>query len=119
MDSSDPPEEIGIRFNGVGPDGFVEGFYANIGGNRNNPNWWVKMAAKVQDLMDVRIRLNDVSLVDDPAGPNGADPARPDFFWDGTPPNGYLVSRSVIISNVSWDDNRVPPLDFTLRRARI
>jgi hypothetical protein len=117
-DASDPPVEIGIRFNGVGKDGFVEGFYADIGGNRNNPNWWAKMTVRVQDAMDVRIKLNDASLVDDPAGPNGEDPARPDFFWDGTPPSGDLVSRSIIISNVSWDDDRVPPLHFKLMRAR-
>jgi hypothetical protein len=38
------------------------------------------------------------------------DPARPDFFWN----KGDLVSRPVIISDVSFTDR----LNFPLTRAR-
>lgn len=109
-DTSDPPEEIGIRLNGVGKDGFMEILYADIPGNSWNQNRLNQFMARAQDMIDVRIPLTDPSFVDDPAGPNGADPARPDFFWDG----GDLVARSVIISDVTFTD----VLNFTLTRAR-
>lgn len=120
-DASDPPVEIGIRLNGCGPNGFVEGYYADITGNRNNPQWWAKMTARVQDMIDVRIRLDDDQFKEDGVvvDPDAlTDPARPDFFWDGDPPNGYLVARTILISDVSWDDGRVPPLQFTLSKVR-
>lgn len=108
-DTSEPPEEIGIRFNGVGKDGFFEVIYADIPGNSWNQNRLNMFTARAQDLIDVRVPLSDPSLVNDPAGPNGSDPARPDFFWDG----GDLVARSIIISDVSFDG----VLYFTLTRA--
>jgi hypothetical protein len=109
-DASDPPVEIGIRLNGVGKDGFMEVLYADIPGNSWNANRLAKFTERAQQLIDVRIPLTDPSLIDDPAGPNGSDPARPDFFWDA----GDLVSRPVIISDVSFTD----VLNFTLTRAR-
>jgi len=120
-DTSDPPEEIGIRLNGVGDGGFLEVIYADVPGNSWNPNRLTKLTERVQDLIDVRIRLDDEQfkeggVVVDPDAL--VDPARPDFFWDGTPPNGYLVARSIIISDVTWDTSRTPPLNFTLTRAR-
>ena len=107
-DTADPPEEIGIRLNGVGPGGFFEVLYADIPGNSWNQNRLNKFVQKAQELIDVRIPLDDPSLVDDPDAL--ADPARPDFFHD----NGDLVSRSVTISDVTFTDR----LNFTLTRAR-
>lgn len=109
-DTSDPPEEIGIRLEGVGKDGFFEILYADIPGNSWNQNRLNKFAERAQQLIDVRTPLTDPSLTDDPAGPNGSDPARPDFFWD----NGDLVARTVIISDVTFNGQ----LSFTLTRAR-
>ena len=107
-DTADPPEEIGIRLNGVGKDGFMETLYADIPGNSWNQNRLNKFTQRAQDLIDVRIPLSDPSLVDDPDAL--VDPARPDFFHD----SGDLVSRSVIISDVTFTDR----LNFTLTRAR-
>ena len=107
-DTSDPPEEIGIRLNGVGKDGFFEVLYADIPGNSWNQNRLRIFTERAQDLIDVRIPLNDPSLVDDPDALT--DPARPDFFHDA----GDLVSRPVIISDVTFTDR----LNFTLTRAR-
>lgn len=104
----DGPDEIGIRLNGVGKDGFVEVLYADIPGNSWNQNRLNKFAERAQELIDVRIPLTDPSLVDDPDALT--DPARPDFFHD----TGDLVARSVIISDVSFTDR----LNFTLTRAR-
>lgn len=113
--------EIGVRFNGVGENGFFEILYADIPGGSWNQNRLNKFTVTAQeDFIDVRIPLDDPSLVDDENGPNGVDPARPDFFWDTDPPNNDLVARSIIISDVSFDDT-VPPaghLNFTLTRAR-
>lgn len=116
-DQSDPPDEIGIRLNGVGKDGFMEIIYADIPGGSWNKNRLNKFAERAQQMIDVRIRLDDDmfkedGVVVDPAALT--DPARPDFFWDGTPPNGYLVARSIIISDVTFTDR----LNFTLTRAR-
>lgn len=116
-DTSDPPVEIGIRLNGVGKDGFMEVLYADIPGGSWNQSRLNKFTERAQQLIDVRIRLDDdvfkeEGVVVDPAALT--DPARPDFFWDGVPPNGYLVARSVIISNVTFTDR----LNFTLTRAR-
>lgn len=106
-DTSEPPEEIGIRLNGCGKDGFLEFFYA---AGAWTPQRLAMYTVNAQNAIDVRIPLDDPSLVDDPAGPNGSDPARPDFFWD----SGDLVSRSVILSDMTFTDR----LDFTLTRAR-
>ena len=115
-DTSEPPEEIGIRINGVGKDGFMEVLYADIPGNSWNQNRLDLFTARAQDMIDIIIPLDDPSLVDDPAGPNGEDPNRPDFFWDGTPPNGDLVSRPILISDVFFIEP-IGPLMFTLTRA--
>ena len=113
--------EIGVRFNGVGENGFFEVLYADVPGNSWNQNRINKFTRIAQeDYIDIRIPLDDPSLVDDENGPNGVDPARPDFFWDTSPPNNDLVARPIIISDVSFDDT-VPPdghLSFTLTRAR-
>lgn len=109
-DNANPPNEIGIRIEGVGKDGFIEVLYADIPGNSWNANRLAKFADRAQQLIDIRIPLTDPSLVDDEAGPNGADPARPDFFWD----SGDLVARPIIISDVSFDG----VLNFVLTRAR-
>ncbi len=102
-------DEIGIRLLGVGKDGIIEILYADIPGNSWNQNRLNKFTERAQDLIDYRIPLGDPSLVDDPDAL--VDPARPDFFHDG----GDLVARPVIISDVSWDGER---LNFTLTRAR-
>ena len=95
---------------GVGPGGVLTVNYADIPGNSWNNNRLNKLVAKVQDLIDVRIPLDDPSLVDDPDAL--VDPARPDFFHEG----GDLVSRSIIISDVSFD-NVNDILNFKLSRA--
>lgn len=100
-------EEIGIRLNGVGKDGFFEVLYADIPGQSWNQNRLDKFAERAQVLIDVRIPLADLPT-DDPA--KTTDPARPDFFHDGND----LVARPIIISNVSFTDR----LNFTLTRAR-
>lgn len=112
-DTADPPEEIGIRLNGCGKDGFMEILYADIPGNSWNQNRLNKFMARAQDLIDVRIPLDsdvfkEEGIVVDPDAL--VDPARPDFFHDG----GDLVSRSIIISDVTFDT----VLNFTLTRAR-
>ena len=61
-DTADPPVEIGIRLNGCGPDGFIEGYYADIPGNRNNPIWWDKMTQRVQDMIDVHDSVGPAPL---------------------------------------------------------
>lgn len=99
--------EIGIRLNGVGKDGFFEVLYANIPGNSWNQNRLNLFTQRAQQLIDYRIPLADLPA-DEPT--KTVDPARPDFFWDGTD----IVSRSVIISDVSFTDR----LNFTLTRAR-
>lgn len=107
-DNADPPNEIGIRIEGIGKGGLdYEILYADIPGNSWNANRLAKFAARAQQLLDVRIPLTDPELVDDPDGPNGADPARPNAFWDG----GDLVYRNVEISNVHFTDRLI----FTLR----
>ena len=116
-DTSDPPEEIGIRLNGCGKDGFIEVLYSEIPGSSWNQNRLDKFAERAQQLIDVRIRLDDDvfkegGVVVDPDALT--DPARPDFFWDGEPPNGYLVARTVLISDVTFTDQ----LNFTLTRVR-
>lgn len=112
-----PTNETGIKFVGVGQYGTIEVMYADIPGGSWNQNRLNKFMQRAQDEIDVRIRLDDdvfkeEGVVVDPDALT--DPARPDFFWDGTPPNGYLVSRSIIISNVTFTDR----LNFTLTRAR-
>ena len=109
----DLADEDGLRLRGAGHDGtgYLTIMYGDIPGNSWNANRLKKFAERAQDLIDYRIPLSDPSLVDDPAGPNGEDPARPDFFWD----SGDLVSRSVIISDVEYLDFQ---LTFTLTGAR-
>jgi hypothetical protein len=112
-DTSDPPEEIGIRLNGVGKDGFMEILYADIPGNSWNQNRLNKFTLRAQDMIDVRIPLDDPQFMEEGVvvDPDAlVDPARPDFFWD----SGDLVSRTIIISDVSFTDR----LNFTLTRAR-
>jgi len=104
-----PTNETGVRLIGVGKTGVVEIMYADIPGNSWNQNRLNKFAERAQQLIDVRIPLNDPEFVDDPAGINGSDPGRPDFFWDG----GDLVARSIIISNVTFTDR----LNFTISRT--
>ena len=107
----DPADEDGIRLLGVG-DGIGTFMYSDVPGNSWNPQKLGRAQVYVQEnLIDVRIPLTDPSLVDDPHGPNGVDPARPDFFWD----DGDLVSRPVIISDVTFENEQ---LNFTLTRAR-
>ena len=112
-DGSDPPEEIGIRLNGCGKDGFMEILYADIPGNSWNQNRLNKFTARAQDLIDVRIPLDSDVFKEDgvTVDPDAlVDPARSDFFWD----NGDLVARSIIISDVLFDT----AVNFTLTRAR-
>jgi hypothetical protein len=110
----DPTDEDGLRLRGAGHDGtgYLTVIYANIPGNSWNQNRLDLFTGRAQQLLDFRIPLDDPSLIDDPAGPNGSDPARPDFFWD----SGDLVARPVIISDVTYSEEA--GLSFTLTRAR-
>jgi hypothetical protein len=112
-DTSDPPEEVGIRLNGVGKDGFMEILYVDIPGNSWNKNRLKLFTGRAQDMIDVRIPLDDPQFMEDGVvvDPDAlVDPARPDFFWD----SGDLVARPVIISDVTFTD----VLNFVIRRAR-
>jgi len=111
MSLTDPPVEVGIILNGIGPGGSLSILYTDIPGNSWNKNRLNKFVTKVQDMIDVRTPLDDPNLVDDPHGPNGVDPARPSFFWD----SGDLVARSIIISDVTFSAD---VLNFTLTRAK-
>ena len=107
----DPTDEDGLRLIGAGKDGILTVMYSDIPGNSWNQNRLDKFMQRAQELIDVRIPLNDPSLADDENGPNGVDPARPDFFWD----NGDLVARPIVIENVTFENNM---LNFTVRRNR-
>ena len=114
LDSSDPPEAIGIRFDGVGPNGFVEVLYSQINGNGWNANRLTKIRNFIQNLCDVRIPLDDPQFMEDGevVDPDAlVDPARPDFFHD----NGDLVARSIIVEPIVVVDG-IPRL--AVRRAR-
>jgi hypothetical protein len=100
-----------LELRGVGPNGLIRIDYTDIPGNSWNQNRLNKLVAKAQDLIDVRIPLNDPSLADDPDAL--VDPARPDFFHDA----GDLVARSIIISDVTFD-NVENKLNFTLSKAK-
>jgi hypothetical protein len=102
----DGQEEIGIRLNGVGKDGYFEVLYADIPGNSWNANRLGMFTQRAQDLIDYRIPLTDLP-VDHPD--RVTDPSRPDYFHD----SGDLVARPVFISGVAWDGNR---LDFVLSK---
>lgn len=99
-------EEIGIRLLGVGANGIIEVLYKDIPGNSWNQNRLNQFTQRAQNFIDQRIAKTSLST-DDPA--RLEDPARPDFFWDGND----LVARPILISNVSWDGNK---LNFTLTR---
>lgn len=99
--------ETSLTLYGVGPNGVLHINYADIPGNSWNQNRLNKLVDRVQELIDVRIPLNDPSLVGDPDAL--VDPARPNFFHDG----GDLVSRAIVIEDVSFDGTK---LNFTLRK---
>ena len=108
--------EVGVRINGIGKDGFMEILYANIPGGSWNPQRLEKFRQIAQeDFIDVRTPLDDPSLVDDEFGPSGVDPATVEpyatwgnFFWDTAGPNNHLVARPVIIHDVSFDPDFPP-----------
>ena len=94
-------DELGIRVNGIGKNGFMEVMYADIPGSSWNQNRLNKFMERAQDEIDLRIDLNDTELASDPDAQT--DPARPDFFHDTAGSANDLVSRPVIISNVRFD----------------
>jgi hypothetical protein len=106
-DTSDPPEEVGVRLEGVGEGGFFEVLYADIPGNSWNQNRLNKFVVRAQELIDQRILRTDLPA-DDQA--RLADPARADWFWDGND----VVHRPIIISEARFNGT----LDFTLRKVR-
>ena len=97
-----------LELRGVGPRGVIHIEFASIPGNGWNQNRLNKLTEAVQNLIDVRIPLNDPSLADDPDAL--VDPARPDFFHDG----GNLVARPVTISDLAFIDGKIT---FTLSRT--
>lgn len=62
----------------------------------------------LQNDIDVRIARSQLPQEDEA---RQSDPNRPDFFWD----KGDLVSRSVIVEDVVWDEQTYA---VSLRRAR-
>ena len=66
----------------------------------------IKLA--LQTLLDYRVPRS--SMPDDEPTKT-ADPAQPNFFWDG----GDIVARSVIVEAAVWDGER---FSVTLKRAR-
>jgi hypothetical protein len=108
----DPADEDGLRLIGAGKTGVLEVLYSDIPGNSWNQNRLNKFTERANQLLEYRIPLTDPSLADDPAGPNGSDPARPDFYWD----NGDLVSRSVVVSEPTFIDG---VLNFVVTDARL
>ncbi len=106
--------EIGIRLHGAGSNnsGIAEVLYADVAGNPDPAIWNTAKLSNfeslMQDKIDVRIKLNDPSLSEDPVG--STDPGREDFFYEG----GDLVSRSVIFSKASFE---APRMSFEIRRA--
>lgn len=66
-----------------------------------------------QSWLDKVIKLKDLPA-DDPDKTPGTD--TPWKFWRGTGGNAEIVYRSVIIKDVTWDENATPPLNFTLQR---
>lgn len=107
-DTSDPPEEIGIRIEGS-PRGDFEILYSQIPGNSWNQNRLDKFMERAQELMDLRIPLADLPA-DDPD--KTIDPGLPNLFHDGTD----LLSRNIVISNISYTEGI--GLRFTLTRIR-
>lgn len=107
----DPADEDGLRLLGAGKTGTLEVMYADIPGASWNQNRLNKFVEHANQLLQYRIPLTDPSLADDENGPNGVDPGRPDFFWDG----GDLVSQSVVVENATFVDG---VLNFTVRRNR-
>jgi len=110
----DPTDEDGLRLRGAGHDGtgYLTIMYTDIPGNSWNQNRLNMFTARANQYLEHRTPLTDPSLVDDPAGPNGSDPARPNFFWDG----GDLVAKPVVISDVTYSEEA--GLNFATTRVR-
>lgn len=110
VENRDPADEDGLRLLGAGSSPVITILYADIPGNSWNQNRLDKFRDRAQALLDVRIPLNDPSLVDDPDALT--DPARPDFFHDA----GDLVARTIAISVVTYSAQ--DGLNFRLERVR-
>src|SRR5210317_2053738 len=91
LEDRDPADEDGLRLLGAGPSGVLEILYADIPGNSWNANRLAKFEERANQLLTKRQPI--ASLPDDDPDKT-TDPARPDFFWDGSD----LVARPVIIS---------------------
>ena len=85
-----------LHINGVGKDGFVRVYYADVPGNSWNQNRLNKGIEALQNLIDQRTLRTDLPA-DDPA--RISDPARPDWFWEGSD----IVARPVVVSDPVWD----------------
>jgi len=96
-DGSNPPVEIGIRINGVGKDGFIQVLYSEIPGNSWNQQRLNRFRDQGQLLIDERTLRTDLDP-DDPA--RLADPALPNWFWDGTD----IVARPYLLGTVTFTD---------------
>jgi len=110
----DPTDEDGLRLRGAGhdPSGYLTVMYTDIPGNSWNQNRMNKFMERANQFLEYRIPLTDPWLADDENGPNGVDPARPDFYWDA----GDLVSKPVELLDVTYSAQT--GLSFTLRRTR-
>lgn len=94
-----PEDEDGIRVYGLGPSGLVQLLYEDIPGNSWNVNRLNKLIERANQAFEVRIPLSDPSLVDDEHGPNGTDPNRENFYWEG----GDLVALPARIILIDYN----------------
>jgi hypothetical protein len=90
-------------------------FYADFPQTDDTPEKKVqRIIDNVQrQFLDTRIKLSD--LPDDDPDKN-TDPGLPHLFHEGQGGNAELVSRSIVIEDVTWDDNATPPLQVSFRR---
>ncbi len=101
-------EPVGTQMLGAGRTGEITIMYDDISGNTGNAAWLNKFRDAIQDKIDVVDPLSSYPP-DDPD--RATDPNREDFFHE----QGNLVSRSVIIFDVTWLGDRVT---YRLRRAK-
>ena len=89
-DTDEPPNWIGVRIVGVGPNGVVEFLLSELPGGKNN------IIAYIQALLDTRILLTDLPI----GHPDRVtDPGLPQYFHAEFDSLWYLVARPVDITD--------------------
>lgn len=106
----DPADEDGLRLRGAGHDGtgYLTIMYSDIPGNSWNQHRLDLFTQRANDLLTLRIPLADLPA-DDPD--KTTDPNNfPWLYWD----SGDLCSRTVTVSNATWDGTQ---LNFAVIRV--